>query len=486
VRSSRSRRSRLSIRSQLEAYVRSLELDAYVVGGAVRDDLLGIDSADADFLVPGVDTEELKRRLAPHGRVEDLVVAGRLVGVRLQPKDKSVRSLARAGIEFAPPRKEVSTGPGRHDFEIVADASLSVEDDMRRRDFTVNAIAKRLSTGELVDPLDGQVDLRKRVLRTVSSTSFAEDPLRLVRALRFVAQFDFDLDDATMRQMRGEAAGIELVSAERIGGGLAADGMGELSKLLLGAQPAKALRIARDTGVLAQVLPEFGPAIGFDQESRYHDLTVDEHTFAVVQATADRRRALPVRLAAVFHDLGKPVVGWRGTDGRLHYYAKPGYADRSHEQVGAELAGAALRRLRYPNALRDRVCRIVRHHMFQVGKGDPVRARRFLAKHGDELAFQLVDHKEADFLGKRGTDGPPPLEDIEKLDRFREVLERERRQPHRLADLAVDGSDLIEVGYRPGPDLGRALHDLLREVVDDPAKNERALLLARARAKLSR
>src|SRR5881398_1722094 len=159
--SSRSRRSRTS-RTALEDYVRSLELDAYVVGGAVRDELLGLESKDADFLVPGVDTEELKRRLAPHGRVEDLVVAGRLVGVRLLPRDKSVRQYARAGIEFAPPRMEVSTGPGRHDFEIVADPSLPVEHDMRRRDFTVNAMAKRLATNELVDPLDGRKDLQAR------------------------------------------------------------------------------------------------------------------------------------------------------------------------------------------------------------------------------------------------------------------------------------------------------------------------------------
>jgi tRNA nucleotidyltransferase/poly(A) polymerase len=378
----------------------------------------------------------------------------------------------------------VSTGPGRHDFEIVADPSLSVEDDMRRRDFTVNAMAKRLATGELLDPLGGRADLQRRVLRTVSPTSFAEDPLRLVRALRFVSHLDFELDDATLEQMRVEAASVELVSGERIGGGIAADGMGELSKLLLGAQPAKALRLARDTGVLVHVLPEFAPAIGFDQESRYHDLTVDEHTFAVVQAAADAKRGLPVRLAAVFHDLGKPLTAWRGTDGRLHYYAKHGYADRSHEQVGAELAGNALRRLRYPNALRDRVCRIVRHHMFQVGRGDELRARRFLAKHGDELAFQLVDHKEADFLGKRGMSGLPPLDDIEKLRRFRRVLERERKQPHRLADLAVDGRDLIAIGFTPGPELGRALHELLREVVDDPSRNTHDDLVRRARAKL--
>src|SRR4051794_33435783 len=180
------------MRKELEEYVRSLDLDAYLVGGAVRDELLGIDSKDADFLVPGVDTDGLKRALEAHGRVEDLVVAGRLVGMRLHPRDRAIRKLAPAGIEFAPPRKEVSTGPGRHDFEIVADPSLSVEDDMRRRDFTINAMARRLSTGEIVDPLNGRRDLERRILRTVSPTSFAEDPLRLIRGLRFVSQLGFD------------------------------------------------------------------------------------------------------------------------------------------------------------------------------------------------------------------------------------------------------------------------------------------------------
>jgi tRNA nucleotidyltransferase (CCA-adding enzyme) len=470
------------VRLELEDYVRSLGLDAYVVGGAVRDELLGLESKDADFLVPGVDTEGLKRVLEPHGRVEDLVVAGRLVGVRLHPRDRRARALAPAGIEFAPPRAEVSTGPGRHDFEIVADPALSVEDDMRRRDFTINAMARRLDGGEIVDPLGGRQDLERGVLRTVSPTSFAEDPLRLVRALRFVSQLGFEPDEATLQQMREEAASVRLVSGERIGGGLAADGMGELSKLLLGREPARALRLARDTGVLVELLPEFERAIGFEQESRYHDLTVDEHTFAVVQAAADAGFSLPVRLAAVFHDLGKPHVAWRGTDDRLHYYARPGHAQRSHEQVGAELAGKALRRLRYPNVLRHRVVKIVRNHMFKVGKDDGLRARRFLAKHGDELAFDLVEHKRADYLGKRGSGGePPPLEDIERLDRFLAALERERTSPHRVADLAVDGHDLLELGYKPGPGLGRALQELLQVVVDDPERNTREQLLAAAR-----
>src|SRR5262249_4256166 len=216
------------MRTELEDYVRSLDLDAYLVGGAVRDELLGHESKDADFLVPGVDPEGLKAKPAPPGKVEALVVAGRLVGMRLYPRDKRIRSLAPAGIEFAPPRKEVSTGPGRHDFEIVADPELSIEDDMRRRDFTVNAIARRLSNGELVDPVGGREDLERGVLRTVSPTSFAEDPLRLVRALRFVSQLGFEPDESTLKQMREEAGSVQLVSGERIGGGLAADGLGEL------------------------------------------------------------------------------------------------------------------------------------------------------------------------------------------------------------------------------------------------------------------
>ncbi|MGZ4339318.1 MAG: HD domain-containing protein [Gaiellaceae bacterium] len=462
----------------MEEYVRSLGLDAYVVGGAVRDALLGRDSKDADFLVPGTDIAGLRAALDPHGRTDELVVAGRSVGVRFYPHDRSVRRLARAGIELAPPRREVSTGPGRHDFEIVVDPSASVEEDLGRRDFTVNAMARRLADGALVDPHDGRADLEAGVLRTVSPASFAEDPLRLVRGLRFVSQLDLDPEPETLAQMRAEAPGVRLVSGERIGGGIAADGMGELSKLLLGAHPAKALRIARDTSVLVELLPEFEAAVGFDQESRYHSLTVDEHTFEVVQAAADAKRSLVVRLAALFHDLGKPHVGWRGTDERLHYYAKSGYSTKSHEQVSAELADQALTRLRYPTELRRRVVRIVRSHMLDTTRADPLRARKLLARYGDSLLEDLFDHKEADLRGK----GERPADaEVAKLDLLRQVVDEQRSQPHRVRDLAVRGDDLIRIGFRPGPALGRALQKLLEEVVRTPELNTKEALLRRAR-----
>ena len=464
----------------VEDYIRSLGIGAYVVGGAVRDDLLGVESKDADFLVPGVDIEGLRAALEPHGKTEDLVVAGRPVGLRLRPRARAIRELAPAGIELAPPRRERSTGPGRHDFEIVVDADASVEQDLARRDFTVNAIARRLADGVLVDPFGGQVDLERGVLRTLSERSFAEDPLRIVRGLRFVSQLGFTLDEATLAQMCEEASSVRLVSAERIGGGLAADGMGELSKLLLGAHPATALRLARDTGVLVAILPEFEPAIGFDQESRYHDMTVDEHTFAVVQAAADGGAPLRVRLAALLHDLGKPLVAWRGSDGRLHYYRKPGIAPRGHATVAAELGDGALRRLRYPNELRRRVVSIIRGHMFDIGRGDALRARRFLWRHGDELAEDLLDHKEADLRGKAAEPGDLPTAQLERLASFRAVIGTQLSSAHRLRDLAVDGDDLLALGYEPGPKIGFTLGALLEAVIEDPALNTRAALLARA------
>ena len=447
--------------TEIRRYVRSLRLDAYVVGGAVRDELLGIPHSDEDFLVPGVDHAGLHAALEPHGRVEDMEVHGQLVGVRFYPDDESVRSLVPWGIELTPPRIERSTGPGHHDFEIVADESASVEDDMRRRDFTVNAIARRLETGELVDPFGGVADLERRVLRTVAEESFREDPLRILRGLRLVSQLDFTLAPETVAQMRAEAEGLRHVSGERIGGGVAVDGMGELSKLLLGTRPAVALRLARDTGALLEVIPELGPAIGYSVASPRQPNTLDEHLFAVAQAAADAGAELQVRLAGLFHDIAKP-----GTDGTAE----------SHAPVGAAMTARILRRLRYPNALRDEVVRLVAGHDFRLDRDvDAAAARRFLAAYGLEQARRLVRLKRADLSVK--LIGPEELDALERLDH---EIEGQQDSPYRLADLAVDGSDLLALGYREGPALGAALARLLDAVLDDPAANERETLLERA------
>ena len=434
-------------------YVHSLGLDAYVVGGAVRDELLGRTPPELDFVVPGVDHAELRAALEPHGRVEDLVVADQRVGVRLLPRDKAARALQPAGIEFTPPRVERSTGPGRHDFEIVADAEISLEQDMERRDFTINAIARRLETGEILDPLGGRADLERRILRTTGPASFRDDPLRIVRGLRFVSQLDVDPDDDTLRQMREWAPRIEHVSGERIGGGLAADGMGELSKLLLGPHPAKALRLARDTGVLVHVLPELAPAVGYEQQSGRQHLTLDEHVFAVVQAAADAGAPLEVRLAALLHDVGKPEAERDGGD---------------HAAIGADAAGIALA----PPPLSEQAAGVRR----QARAGAPVHAPGGSASPSTPAASSpatasaspcdLLAHRAADLAGKT-----VPTSEWTRLELFRTLVEQQRTQPYRLAELAVDGSDLIELGYAEGPQLGQTLQALLDEVVEEPERN---------------
>ena len=448
--------------TEIRRYVSSLGLDAYVVGGAVRDEFLGIEHADEDFLVPGVDHAGLRAALEPHGRVEDMEVHGQLVGVRFYPRDPAIRALVPAGIELTPPRKERSVGPGHRDFEIVADPTVSIADDMARRDFTVNAMARRLATDELVDPFGGRTHLERRELHTVSPDSVREDPLRILRGLRLLSQLSFTVTEDTLAQMRAEAAGLRHVSGERIGGGLEADGMGELSKLLLGARPADALRLARDTRALVQFLPEYGPAIGYDVGSQRQPGTLDEHLFAVVQETADLGAPLEVRLCALVHDLGKPEADRSGVD---------------HAQVAAGMARAILRRLRYPNAVREEVCRLVAGHGFWLdGPIDDRFARRFLASHGSDRVHRLVLHKRADLAAKH-----VEAWELENLARLERLLEQERESPYRLSDLAVDGDDLLALGYREGPPLGAALARLLDRVIDDPGANDRDVLLAEAR-----
>jgi tRNA nucleotidyltransferase/poly(A) polymerase len=452
----------------IRSYVRSLGLDAYVVGGAVRDQFLGREqrNGEEDFIVPGVDQAGLRALLEPHGRVEDMEVHGQLVGVRLHPRDRAVRALVPAGIDVTPPRAERSVGPGHRDFVIVSDPSIGLEEDMARRDFTINAMAIRLDDGSLVDPFGGVSDLERRLLRTVAPRSFEDDPLRMVRALRFVSQLGFDLSPETEAQMRENAAGLAHVSAERIGGGVKADGLGELSKLLLGSEPRRALLLARDTGVLMEAIPEFGSAIGLSLDTHRQPLPLDEHIFAVVQNTADAGDRLEVRLAALLHDLGKPAAA---SDPEL-----------DHAGVGARLAGRILQRLRYPTRLQQHVVRIVAAHGFKTeGPLDDRIARRFLARHGDELTFDLIRHKRADLAAKRPSPG-----EREWLEQLHEAVLRERAQPHRLADLAVDGDDLRAIGFSEGPELGRLLRALLDDVVDEPARNEPAWLLERAAREL--
>jgi putative nucleotidyltransferase with HDIG domain len=216
---------------------------------------------------------------------------------------------------------------------------------------------------------------------------------------------------------------------------------------------------------LVALIPEFEAAMKHDPHSPDHAMTVDEHIFAVVQAAADAGVPLRVRLGALFHDLGKPLTA----------------SFRDHAAAGAEIADAALRRFRYPNDTRERVVELIRIHPFHLEPGQTLTAldaRRLLAAHGEGLVLDLLDQWEADLRGRDVT--PRSEHRLEEVGRFRAIVNEQVGSPHRLSDLAVDGTDLIALGFEPGPDLGAALAELLREVVEDPTRNTRDALLERA------
>jgi tRNA nucleotidyltransferase (CCA-adding enzyme) len=433
--------------------------EVYAVGGAVRDALLGAHPKDVDLLAAGLAPDEVERTLAAlPGRVD---FTGASFGV-FRYRNR------RREVEVALPRTERSSGPGHRDFDVVADHRLGVEDDLARRDFTANALAVELRTGRLVDPFGGRADIEARVLRTVSPASFREDPLRIVRALVALARHGLVPDAETRRQMGEHADALAHLPQERI--------RLELEKLLAAHDPAAGIELARSTGVLGRILPEVDACFGFDQRTPHHDLELGAHLLAVLRAMTRLSPEPELRLAALLHDVGKPASQWVDARGIAHYYAHaghPGSAD--HAELGARLARAALRRLRFPVDTIERVARLVRLHMFG-GFDSPRGARRFLRRAGSNaVARDLLLLREADKVGRP--------EALAKLGRMHELVERElaAAAAFSLADLAVDGSDLLAAGVPQGPEVGHVLRKLLDRVVDEPELNERETLLGLVR-----
>lgn len=468
-------------RSRVGRFIDRLGLPAYKVGGAVRDSLLGRVPKDEDYVMIAKPDEIADRVRAAGGRPDELIVRDRVVGIRAYHAD-----LPAEGVEIAPPRIERSTGPSRHDFEIVPHPGLDTGgvstaqmliDDAVRRDFTLNALYEDPTSGRAIDPTGtGRDDLTAGLLRTTSPESFRDDPLRMLRAIRFVAQFGFNLAPETEAQASEHAGTITNLTRK----GVSDTAVKELNKTLMGDHVGKALRTARDTGVLQSFLPELAPIVGWDQRSRYHDLTLDEHTFSVVENAAAAHAPLEVRLAALFHDAGKPQVAWEGKDGFLHFYGAPENDNVAHERAGAEIALAALTRLNYPQAVRDKVVRLVQEHMVPLAAAKKANAaRRFRAQVGPDLVEPLLMLRRADVTAK-GEDAADDSESM--LDAFAERVRSEVGSPTSVRDLEVGGDDLKAIGYPEGPEIGQALEKLLHEVISNPKLNDREWLLRRAAA----
>jgi tRNA nucleotidyltransferase (CCA-adding enzyme) len=436
----------------------------YVVGGAVRDALLQKEPKDIDLMVTGVPSEQVNHVLENlPGRVD---LTGKSFGVyRYNVKGHEV--------EIALPRTERSTGDRRVDFDVTVDHDLPVEDDLLRRDFTVNSMAVDLDSGRLVDPYGGARDIDERKLRTTHPASFREDPTRLIRALVMHGRYGFNPDESTRQQMVENAIRLPLESADAK--------QAIIEKLMKSSHPAAGVRLAHETGLLKHIFPEVETHWDFDQNNPHHNYTLGEHLLNVLDGVSELSDDPDLRMAALLHDIGKPASAWKNPDtGFNHYYRGPEGQGADHEAVGAEMAQMRLDGLRWPKARSKRITHLIQHHMFPAfssAKG----ARKFLHRVGDEHANDLLTLRYADQRGK----GQAPEEVAARthVDTQRGLVEQVRsaQEPTSQSALSINGNDLISLGLKPGPALGEVLRQLTDDVIEDPALNDRDSLMQRAK-----
>ena len=413
---------------------------AYVVGGCVRDFLLGITPHDYD-LCTDARPEEIASVFSAH----TLVRSGEKHGTIGVVIDHSV-------YEITTFRTEGSYTDSRHPDWV--NFVGTVEEDLARRDFTVNAMAYSPSSG-YIDPWDGQVALQRKVLCTVGDpvVRFTEDPLRILRGLRFASVFHLKPETATAEAMNSQAPLMDSLSRERV--------FSELCKLLPAISAEDLIAFAP---VITQIIPELGPTVNFQQHSPHHQYDVFTHTAYTVAAVSP---TVPLRLAALLHDIGKPKTFTTDETGRGHFY--------NHAQVSASMTNEILLRLKAPNNLRSQVVFLVSRHMTYLDP-DKKTLRRRLGQCSENMLLQLLDLQEADFSSK----GVP--DSTEQFSQIRALLAQIREEDACLTvrNLAVNGYDLMDLGFPPGPHIGECMNFLLNLVQNEVIQNEKNELLAAA------
>ncbi len=429
----------------------------FEVGGTVRDWLIHpeIVNKDRDYLVTGIGLDDLMAILKKFGKVD---MVGKSFGViKFTSRETGETS------DFAIPRTEKSTGMAHRDFDVFYDPNLPIESDLRRRDFTINAMARAIPSGETIDPYGGKNDLKNKIIRIVFPQAITEDPLRILRGAQFAARFEFTIEPKTLKAMQAGASLIDTVSPERI-----AD---EINKMLVRAdKPSIGFRYLLEIGVLDRILPELTEGVGVEQPGGYHRWDVFDHTMVCVD---NAKKRLNLRLAALFHDVGKPKTRELVEGGATFY---------GHDKLSSRMAEQALKRLRYSNDIIDQVSILISKHMYSDRAGDK-GIRRLIKNVGQDLIFDLLDLRRADIIAQGMGQEPSDVDNFEAKIKS----EIEKQPPFGVTDLAVSGNDIMsEFNLTPGPLIGDILDDLLEMVLDDPALNARDLLLSRAREFLSK
>lgn len=443
--------------------------EAYIVGGCVRDSILGKKPNDWDITTSAtpIQVKEIFRRTIDTGIQHGTVTV--LVDKKYSALDAAFYGQDVKHTDYA---YEVTTyridgkyEDHRRPKEVTFTASLA--EDLKRRDFTINAMAYNDDEG-IIDLFGGSNDLSTGIVRCVGNPEerFDEDALRILRAVRFAAQLGFSIDEATECAMKKQARFLRDISAERI--------QVELTKLIISKHPGMLVK-AYQLGLTAVFMPEFDAMMKTEQNNPYHIYNVGIHTVHVMENVPAN---MIMRYAALFHDIGKPLTKSVDDSGVDHFYG--------HQDKSAELAKLIMRRLRLDNHTTDVVCRLVKNHDYGIGGGVEINAfRRFLGRLGREYYFDYSTLRRADMAGQSDYKKTEKLMAIDAMDAMYEKVNKEK-QCISISELAVDGKALIDAGMEPGRTLGEMLKALLELVLDDPELNTKEQLLKIVSKKLNK
>ncbi len=419
--------------------------EAYVVGGCVRDSILGREPQDWDITTSA--RPEQVKALFP-----------RTIDTGLQHGTVTVM-LDREGFEVTTYRVDGRYEDSRHPKEVTFTPCL--EEDLKRRDLTINAMAYNDARG-LVDIFGGMEDIRERQVRCVGNpkSRFQEDALRILRAVRFSAQLGYAIEEETREAIEALAPALSRISAERI--------QAELVKLIISPNPDY-IRMAYEMGVTKVFFPEFDRAMETPQNHPHHCYNVGEHILHSLTAV---RADKVLRLAVLFHDIGKPEAMTVDGEGITHFHG--------HAQIGADMTRDIMRRLRFDNDTLNTVCRLVLYHDYCNSAVPDMRiVRRAVNKIGEDIFPLLLEVVRADVMGQSDYFRQEKLDNVDRWQQLFEQMQAEK-QCISLKTLAVTGSDLIAAGWKPGRGIGEALQKLLELVLEQPECNVKEYLLAEA------
>lgn len=434
----------LTIPTPAEKILQTLDehgYEAYVVGGCVRDSVLGRDPHDWD-ITTSASPEQVKE------------IFDRTIDTGIQHGTVTVM-IDREGYEVTTYRIDGEYEDGRHPKEVCFTSSL--EEDLKRRDFTMNAMAYNPSKG-LVDLFGGMDDMENHVIRCVGNPMerFQEDALRIMRAVRFSAQLGFAIDDSTRQAITALAPNLKYVSAERI--------QAELVKLLTSPHPDY-FRVAYETGITREFLPEFDACMETEQNTPHHCYTVGEH---ILHSTLNVPADKVLRLTMLFHDIAKPLMKTTDENGCDHF--------KKHAEKGESVVKGILRRLKFDNDTIDKVTRLVRWHD-ERPEPSMKAVRRAVNRIGEDIFPMYLVVRKADLLAQSTYRREEKLEHLMKIEECYNQI-REEAQCVSMKSLAVSGRDLIQAGFKPGPEMGQLLNRMLDHVLEVPEDNTKEKLMA--------